>query len=103
MIRKRDKHREGGRGAEKCVSEHWVTPLLNLSASKVSPKGRGSEGWMGTRGGESLRRKSEKERKVKGCTQEFSQRRESSDRLCWKIFDGNEKSFPMSLMEKDLK
>lgn len=56
MIRKRDKHREGGRGAEKCVSEHWVTPLLNLSASKVSPQGRGSDGWMGTRGGESLRR-----------------------------------------------
>lgn len=49
---------------EKCVSEHWVTPLLNLSASKVSPQGRRSDGWMGTRGGESLRRKSDKE--IKG-------------------------------------
>lgn len=43
MIRKRDKHRE--RGAEKCVSEHWVTLLLNLSSSKVSPQGWGLDGW----------------------------------------------------------
>lgn len=43
MIRKRDKHRE--RGAEKCVSEHWVTLLLNLSSSKVSPQEWGLDGW----------------------------------------------------------
>lgn len=36
--------RERGRGAEKCVSEHWVTPLLNLSTSKVSPQGWGLDG-----------------------------------------------------------
>lgn len=44
MIRRGDKHHE--RGAEKCVSEHWVTPLLNLSPSKVSP-----QGWGGRTGG----------------------------------------------------
>lgn len=51
------------RGAEKCVSEHWVTLLLNLSTSKVSPQGWGV-GWIGTRGveGESFRGKSESER-----------------------------------------
>lgn len=47
MIRRGDKHHE--RGAEKCVSEHWVTPLLNLSPSKVSPQGWG--GRMGGGGG----------------------------------------------------
>lgn len=45
MIRERDKHRETGRGAGKCVSEHWVTLLLNLSTSKVSPQWWGLEGW----------------------------------------------------------
>lgn len=29
---------------EKCVSEHWVTLKLNLSASKVSPQGWGLDG-----------------------------------------------------------
>lgn len=43
MIQKRDKHHE--RGAEKCVSEHWVTLWLNLSTSKVSPQGWGLDGW----------------------------------------------------------
>lgn len=45
MIRERDKHRERGRGAGKCVSEHWVTLLLNLSTSKVSPQRWGLDGW----------------------------------------------------------
>lgn len=48
MIRGGDKHHE--RGAEKCVSEHWVALLLNLSPSKVSPQGwggrvDGGQGW----------------------------------------------------------
>lgn len=47
MIRRGDKHHE--RGAEKCVSEHWVTPLLNLSPSKVSPQGWGGRMGGGTR------------------------------------------------------
>lgn len=51
MIRRGDKHHE--RGAEKCVSEHWVTPLLNLSPSKVSPQGWGGRtGGGGDQGGE---------------------------------------------------
>ena len=44
MIRGGDKHHK--RGAEKCVSEHWVALLLNLSPSKVSPQGRGVGGGM---------------------------------------------------------
>jgi len=51
---KRDKlrwERVNGRSVEKCVSEHWVTLLLKLSTSKVSPQGWGLR-WMGTRGGE---------------------------------------------------
>lgn len=50
MIRRGDKHHE--RGAEKCVSEHWVTPLLNLSPSKVSPQGWGGRMGGGHQGGE---------------------------------------------------
>lgn len=47
----------------KCVSAHWVTLLLNLSTSKVSPQGWGLDG-RGTRGGEreSFMGKSEGER-----------------------------------------
>lgn len=67
MIRKRDKHRE--RGAEKCVSEHWVTLRLNLSTSKVSPQGWGL-GRGVARG--KVSEGAVREKKVKGCTQEFS-------------------------------
>lgn len=52
MIRGGDKHHE--RGAEKCVTEHWVAPLLNLSPSKVSPQGWGGR-TGGDRGGERRR------------------------------------------------
>lgn len=59
MIRRGDKHHE--RGAEKCVSEHWVTPLLNLSPSKVSP-----QGWGGRMGGGGGGKVSEGKGKVTG-------------------------------------
>lgn len=60
MIRGGDKYHE--RGAEKCVSEHWVAPRLNLSPSKVSPQGwggrmGGGQGW----GEEELQRDKEKD------------------------------------------
>ena len=45
--RKTDKRHERGRGAEKCVGEHWVTLLLNLSTSKVSPQAGGGGGGVG--------------------------------------------------------
>lgn len=57
---------ERERGAEKCVSEHWVTLLLNLSTSKVSPQGWGldrrGEGVAmgGTFQGERVREKRER-------------------------------------------
>lgn len=60
MIGKGDKHRE--RGAEKCVSEHWVTLVLKLSTSKVSPQGWGLDGWGQGVERESFRGKSEGER-----------------------------------------
>lgn len=41
---KGDKPCERGRGVAKCVSAHWVTLLLNLSTSKVSPQGWGLDG-----------------------------------------------------------
>ncbi len=76
MGRKRDKQRERGRGAEKCVSEHWVTLPLNLSTSKVSSQGWGLDGWgRGWWGGEFQRE--ERGRKVKGCTRGFSRRWDS--------------------------
>lgn len=43
-----ERHTAGER--ERCAGEHWVTLLLNLSTSKVSPPGWGLDG-RGGRGG----------------------------------------------------
>lgn len=57
------KERQTAWEREKCVSEHWVTLLLNLSTSRVSPQGWGRlDGW-----GQGVVRGKVWGRKVKGC------------------------------------